>query len=135
MLTFDVPGREACRVSRARTDTPLQALTLMNDLTFVEAARVLAQRMLNDGGPTPTSRLAYGFKCVVSRNPSQEELSLLSKGLDKRIEKYRKDPESAKELISAGLYRTDKKLDPAELAAYTVAASTILNLDEAVNKE
>ena len=135
MLTFDVPGREACRVRRARTDTPLQALTLMNDLTFVEAARVLAQRMLQEGGLTESQKLSYGFKCVLSRAPTTEELRYLSAGLQKRLAKYQKDPGAARDLISVGLYRVDKSLDPALLAAYTVAASTILNLDEAVNKE
>ena len=135
MLTFDVSTREACRVQRARTDTPLQALTLMNDVTFVEAARVLAQRMLNEGGPTATLRLSYGFKCVLSRMPTAAELKYLNDGLQKRLAKFQRDPGAAKELISAGLYRIDKSLDPAELAAYTVAASTMLNLDEAVNKE
>ena len=135
MLLFDVPGRETCRVRRARTDTPLQALTLLNDETYLEAARVLAQRMLREGGPTTASKLTFGFKAVLSRSPSAEELKVLSEGLTRRLAKYRMDPAAAKELISVGLSKIDPTLDPAELAAYTVTASTLLNLDEAVTKE
>jgi mono/diheme cytochrome c family protein len=134
MLTFDVPSREACRVTRARTNTPLQALTLMNDVTFVEAARVLAQRMLREGGESAEERLAFGFKCVVAREPSAAEMEILRAGLLKRLARYRSNPEEARKLIEQGVYRVDRSLDSAVLAAYTVAASTILNLDEAVNK-
>ena len=135
MLLFDVPGREACRVRRARTDTPLQALTLMNDETYLEAARVLAQRMLKEGGSTPAAKLTYGFKAVLSRVPSANELALMQDGVAKRIAKFKANPQAAQELISVGVYRVDKTLDQAELAAYTLTASTLLNLDEAVTKE
>jgi hypothetical protein len=135
MLTFDVPGREACRVRRARTDTPLQALVLLNDVTFVEAARVLAQRMMNEGGNTAEERISFGFKAVLCRKPSAEELQITVQALNKRLKKFKNDPKSARDLIDHGLYRIDKSLDPAELAAYMMTASTLLNLDEAVTKE
>jgi hypothetical protein len=135
MLTFDVPSRESCRVQRARTDTPLQALTLMNDVTFVEAARVLAQRAFREAGPDAASRLGYAFKCVLSRSPTSTELAILLAGYEKRLEHYRRSPEAASKLLEVGVYRVDKEVEPAALAALAVSASTILNLDEAVNKE
>jgi hypothetical protein len=134
MLMFDVPSREACRVRRARTDTPLQALTLLNDTTYLEAARVLAQRVMRKA-TSMEDRLTFAFKCVLSRPPTKEELSLLTSGLQKRIATYRKDPAGAKEVVFMGDAPIDLGLDRAELAAYTIAASTLLNLDEAVTKE
>lgn len=135
MTLFDAATRETCRVRRARTDTPLQALTLLNDETYLEASRVLAQRAMREGGSTPESRLAYAFRLVVCREPSEQELQILEQGLQKRIAKYKADPKAAEALTKLGDSPVDLKLDLAELAAYTVAASTILNLDEAITKE
>jgi hypothetical protein len=135
MLLFDVPSREACRVQRARTDTPLQALALMNDETYVEAARVLAQRMIREGGTTPEQRLTFAFETVLARPPTRAELTIMTSALAKRIERYRSDPEAARALIMVGESRKPWSLDWAEVAAYTVSASTLLNLDEVVNKE
>jgi hypothetical protein len=135
MLLFDVPSREACRVQRARTDTPLQALALMNDDTYVEAARVLAQRMIREGGTTPEQRLTFAFETVLARPPTREELLIMTAALAKRLERYRKDPEAARALVMTGESRKPWSLDWAEVAAYTVSASTLLNLDEVVNKE
>ncbi len=134
MLLFDVPSREACRVQRARTDTPLQALTLMNDETYLEAARVLAQHMLRNGGSTPEPRLTYGFLRVLSRKPTGEELKIMTTALGSRLERFKRDPAAARDLTVVGDAPIDLGLDKAELAAYTVAASTLLNLDETVNK-
>ena len=135
MLIFDVTARETCRVQRARTDTPLQALVLMNDTTFVEAARVLAQRIIREGGDTPEQRLTFAFETVLARKPTTEELGLMTAALAKRIERYRKDPAAARALVFVGESRKPWSLDWAEVAAYTVSASTLLNLDEVVNKE
>lgn len=135
MLLFDVPSRETCRVRRARTDTPLQALTLMNDETYIEAARVLAQKMIEEGGPTTEGRLNRGFIRVLGRKPTSKELTLMTAALQKRIEKFRKNPASAKALVATGDAKLDSKLDPAVLAAYTITASTLLNLDETLTKE
>jgi hypothetical protein len=136
MLTlFDVPGRETCRVRRSRTNTPLQALVLENDVTYVEAARVLAQRMLTEGGATPESRIAYAYRHVLGRRPTPQETRVLTAGLAKRLAKYRADQPAATKLVSLGDYPRDPKLDVSELAAYTVAASVILNLDETITKE
>lgn len=135
MLTFDVPSREACRVQRARTDTPLQALTLMNDVTYLEAARVLAQKMMRDGGTNPEERLTYGFQKVLSRKPTPQELQIIKSAWERRKAKYESDPKAARELRAIGEAYIDMGLNLSELAAYTVTASTILNLDEVVNKD
>lgn len=135
MLLFDVPSREACRVQRARTDTPLQALTLMNDETYLEAARVLAQMMLRTGGTTPESRLTYGFRRVLGRFPTPGEISILTKGLNARLARFKADPAAARDLTLVGAAPIDMGLSKIELAAYTVSASALLNLDETVTKE
>lgn len=135
MTLFDVPSRETCRVSRARTDTPLQALTLMNDVTYVEASRALAQRMLTEGGDTPEARVKFAFRIVLARDANAKETQILVSGLQRHVTSYRANPTAAKKLISEGVLPNDSKLDVAELAAYTLAASTILNLDETVTKE
>jgi hypothetical protein len=135
MTLFDVPSREVCVIMRARTDTPMQALTLENDVTYVEAARGLAMRMLKQGGTTPDARLAFGFDTVLNRVPSTAEMAILRAGLQKRLAYYHKDADAAKKLISEGDLKNDPALNPADVAAYTVAASTMLNLDETVTKE
>ena len=135
MTLFDVPGREMCRVRRSRTNTPLQALTLLNDVTYVEAARVLAQRMLTEGGATSEARIAYAFRRATCRRPTAPELQVLAAGLQKHLAKYRADRDAATKLVSMGDYPRDPKLDVADLAAYTLTAGVILNLDETITKE
>ncbi|HLK60024.1 MAG TPA: DUF1553 domain-containing protein, partial [Chthonomonadaceae bacterium] len=135
MTLFDAPGREVCRVRRSRTNTPLQALALMNDETFVEAARVLAQRMLTEGGSSPETRIAYAFRRAVARPPTPEEARILAAGVRKQLAQYRAHPEAAQKLIAVGDAPRDPRLDPAELAAYTMTASVLLNMDEMVTKQ
>ncbi|MBI3858230.1 MAG: DUF1553 domain-containing protein, partial [Planctomycetes bacterium] len=128
MSTFDAPGREACTVRETRTNTPLQALALMNDVTYVEAARVLAARMMKEGIPG-------GFRRVLARPPSAAEEEILRRALGSNLEAFRRNPEAARKLVSTGDSKPDPALDVAELAAMTTVASLILNLDEAVTKE
>ena len=135
MTLFDMPGREVCALKRSRTDTPLQALALLNDVTYLEASRVLAQRMLSKGGSTPADRIAYAFRSALARAPSREETRILAAGLERRLAKYRADADAAVKLISLGDTKRDPKLDPAVLAAYSITASTILNLDETITRE
>ncbi|AIE86095.1 DUF1553 domain-containing protein [Fimbriimonas ginsengisoli] len=135
MTLFDVPTRETCRVRRARTDTPLQALTMLNDVTYVEASRALAIRMLREGGPTAESRLGFAFKVTLSRAPSAEEKQVLLAGLKRRLAHYRADRKAADEVMLQGDLLNDPWLDNADVAAYTILASTILNLDETVTRE
>jgi hypothetical protein len=135
LLTFDAPSRENCTVRRARTNTPLQALTLMNDKQYVEASRNLAQRMLTEGGATPDSRLDFAFRMATARHPSANEAAVLNKVLGRQMEIFKADPEAAKKLLAVGDAKRSESLDPAEFAAYTMVANLVLNLDEAVTKE
>ncbi len=135
MTMFDSPTREICTVKRSRTDTPLQALALLNEETYVEAARVLAQRMLAEGGATPGERIAWGFQRATCRPPSPDELRILTAGLQKRLPLYQQQPQAATELASLGAAPPLPKADPAELAAYIVTANVLLNLDEVVTRE
>jgi hypothetical protein len=135
MTLFDMPNREVCTVRRSRTNTPLQALALMNDVTYVEASRVLAQRMLHEGGTTPEQRIAWAFRTATARTPDADEVAVLCRGLSKRLEKYQSDPAAAKKLIAEGDAPMDPTLNARELAAYTMTASVILNLDEVVTRE
>jgi hypothetical protein len=135
MLLFDAPFRETCALRRSRSNTPLQALNLQNDPTYVEAARFLAQRMIQEGGASIESRLTHGFHLLLGRKPSQQELQVLAAAVERSIKDFTKDAEAAKQLLTFGEAKTDDKLPPAELAAYTTVASTLINLDETITKE
>jgi hypothetical protein len=135
LITFDAAAREACTVRKARTNTPLQALTLLNDVTFVEAARVLAQRVMREAGPGPEERLALAFRLATARRPRVAEMHILRAGLENHRARFRKDPKAALKLLSAGEYARDPKLEVSELAAYTTVMGVILNLDETITKE
>jgi len=135
MTAFDAPAREFCRVRRARTNTPLQALALLNDVTFVEAARKFAERIMLEGGDTPAERIIYAFRLATSRQPTPEELRILTNGFEAHREKYRRNPKAAEKLVSIGESSRDKTFDVSELAAYTATTSLILNLDEVMTKE
>jgi Protein of unknown function (DUF1553)/Protein of unknown function (DUF1549)/Concanavalin A-like lectin/glucanases superfamily/Planctomycete cytochrome C len=135
MHVFDASAREHCTVREPRTNTPLQALNLMNDPTYIEAARLLAQRMLAEGGTAPESRVAWAFRVVASRQPDEEERQRLVGNLEAQLDYFRRHPEEAARLLAVGQRRRDERLDPVELAAYSVTASLILNLDEAITKQ
>jgi hypothetical protein len=135
MLTFDAAGREACSVRETRTNTPLQALNLMNDVAYVEAARALAQRMLTEGGRSPAERLTFAFRLATARPPRAEEIDVLQAGLERHLRHYVGNREAALRLVSAGESPRDERLDVAELAAYTAMANLILNLDEVITKQ
>jgi len=135
MTTFDAPGREACMVRETRTNTPLQALNLLNDVTFVEASRVLAERVLKGKETSDDDRLTKAFRLVLARKPSAAELKVLRGALAHHRKFYQQDPQAALKLLKVGERPRDEKLDPAETAALTNVVSVILNLDEALNKE
>ena len=132
MTTFDAAGREACMVRPGRTDTPLQALALMNDVTFVEAARCLAQRVLHERDTEARLRLA--FRLVLARAPRPSEMQVLLADLNHHLARFHGDAKAAQALIHIGESPHDTSLDAAELAAYTAVAGLILNLDEAITK-
>jgi len=135
MLLFDAPFRETCSLRRSRSNTALQALNLLNDPTYVEAARHLAQRMIREGGPGVESRLALGFRLLLARNPGPQELEVLTAAMERSIKDFTGDPEAARQFLTVGEAGTDETLNPAELAAYTLLASTLINLDETITKE
>ena len=135
MMNFDSPNREQCAVFENRTNSPLQALDLMNEVTFLEASRKLAERMMTEGGATPDARLAWGFNVVLARRPNARQQPVLLKTFQRFETGFRADPKSASEYIHEGDSPVRPGLDPAELAAYTSVASLILNLDETITKE
>jgi Protein of unknown function (DUF1553) len=135
LSTFDAPDREKCTARRAQTNTPLQALVLLNDPTFVEASRALAQRALVEGGVDAKSRLTYAFRLATARRPSGKEISVLRSLLEGRLKVFKQDRQAALKLLSVGESPRNKKLDVAELAAYTTVASVIYNLDETITKQ
>lgn len=134
MNTFDAPSRETCLVRRERTNTPLQALLMMNDPQFVEAARALAERTMKEGGATPKTRLAYVFRLTTARRPDSSEMAELLAAYKDHLAAYMRDAAKAKQLISVGELKPDEKLNPSELAAWTMIANLLLNLDEVINK-
>ncbi|WP_165233082.1 DUF1553 domain-containing protein [Aquisphaera insulae] len=135
LSTFDAPSREICQVKRARTNTPLQALALLNDVTYVETAGHLARLMLSDGGRTPADRLAFAYRRALSRPPTERERTLLVAGFDRYRRFYATSPADARRWLAEARIEVPKGVDPAELAAYATSASIILNLDETVTRE
>jgi hypothetical protein len=135
MLLFDAPNRETCTVRRARTNTPLQALALLNEPTFVEAAHGLARRMLAEAGPAPADRIAFAFRVVLARPPTADESATLVAGYTADRERFVADPAAAARYAGVGLVQPSAGSDPAEFAACSLAASVILNLDECVMRE
>ena len=134
MMNFDAAGREACVVRATRTNTPLQALNLMNDVTYVEAARVLAERVMKEAGPTPSERVSHAFRLATARRPTAEELRILVDGFEAHLSVYRNKPEAATDLVATGEAPRDESLPSDELAAYTNVTNLILNLDEVITK-
>jgi len=132
---FDATTREMCIVRRSRTNTPLQALTLMNDVTFVEAARALAERAIREGGVAPADRMAYAVRLTTGHEASEAELGVLTRALNAHLDRFATDPDAAGQLLSVGESKPDASLDPTELAAYTSVMNVLLNLDEMVTKE
>ena len=135
MANFDAPSREICQVKRPRTNTPLQALELLNDVTYVEAARQLAQLALKYGGSSPEERITFAFRRALARMPAPKELDVLRRGLERYRKDFEADKEAALKLIRHGESAPDPNIDPVTLAAYTATASVILNLDETITLE
>jgi hypothetical protein len=135
MMNFDSPNREQCAVFENRTNSPLQALDLMNEVTFTEASRKLAERMISEGGATPEARVEFGFRLVLARAPGAKQKQLLLRALETFDTTFRADAKAASEYIHQGDSPVKAGLAPAELAAYTGVASLILNLDETITKE
>jgi hypothetical protein len=135
MTTFDSPTRETCVIRENRTNTPLQALDLMNDVAYVEAARKLAERMITEAGPDAAQRIDRGFLLVVGRTAKISERAALINALQQFTTSYSGDPKQAAALIAHGKSSRAPDIPAPELAAYTGLASILLNLDEAVTKQ
>ena len=132
MTTFDAADRSVCTVKRQSTSTPLQALVLLNDVQIVEAARFVGQRMLKEGGATAEERVAWTFRLVTGRTPSDKERTVLAKLFAEQKALFATDPAAAKKLLSVGEKLADATLPAADLAAGTVLANVLFNHDEAV---
>jgi hypothetical protein len=135
LTLFDAPDREKCTARRTVTNTPLQALALLNDPTYVEASRALAERTLRSAGKSDRERIDFAFKLATARWPDAQERAVLLKTLREFRSTYRQDRESANKLLSLGETKADSSLPQRELAAWTTLASMILNLDETVTKQ
>jgi hypothetical protein len=134
MLLFDAPTREYCVVRRPRTNTPLQALVLLNDPQFVEASRAFADRILREGGQSVSSRLTFAFRQATGRAPGADEAKVLESLLRQQLASFKASSEEARKLSSVGAFQPQSGASPEELAAWTAVASVLLNLDETVTK-
>lgn len=132
MMAFNAAEREVCTVRKDLTTTPLQALTMMNNITFVEAARFIAERMVEEGGKRPAQKLAHGFKLILGRAPKAAEQRALIRNYRAYREEFKAEPKTATALLATGLKSRNSKLPAPEIAAWTMVANTILNLDEAI---
>jgi hypothetical protein len=134
LTAFDAPNREVCTDRRPRTNTPLQALTLLNDPIYVECARVLGQRVMQEGGASPRQRIAFAFKLCTARAPTEEEVAVLLGVYEKQRARLQREPEAAKRLVGVGESPRPELVDVAELATWTTIGNILLNLDETITK-
>jgi hypothetical protein len=134
MLLFDAPTREICTVKRSRTNTPLQALAMLNEVTFVEAQRGLAEIMMKQG-KSPEACISYGYRRSTARDIDPDSLKLLVKGWNERRAWYATHPEEAAQAITQGASKADASLPVTDLAAYTATAGVLLNLDRVVTRD
>lgn len=134
MVIFDATSRNQCTVKRQSTNTPLQALVLLNDPQFVEASRALAHRMMNEGGNDLEQRIEFAFRWATSRKPDAEELNILEGLFNAELEEFQKYPERADDFLQIGEFNNQENLNNLELAAYGVVANTIINLSESLQK-
>jgi hypothetical protein len=135
MVNFDASTRESCVVRTGLTNTPLQALDLMNNVQYLEASRVLAQHMMREGGATPAARIGYAFRRATARLPKQREAAVLLQAFNEQLASFKARPADALKYVSAGEYPRDDRLDVPELAAYSTVASLIFNLSATITKD
>jgi len=135
MLLLDAPSRETCTVRRARTNTPLAALALLNDVQFFEAARKLGERAAREGGATLDEQIAFAFRLATARRPDAEELDVLRGQYEAHLAEFHNDAEAAGKVLGVGDSPRDDAIDTAQAAAWTMVANVILNLDETVTKQ
>ena len=134
MSTFDAPNREQSCSGRGKSNTPMQALQLLNDIQHVEAARNFAEKIIHKGGNQDKAKISWAWRTATSRKPSQKEIEIVNDVLNQNRKRYSKDQEAAENLIGFGESEPDANIQPPELASWTLTANMILNLDEVVNK-
>jgi hypothetical protein len=134
LVAFDAPSREECTAERPRSSTPLQALVLLNDPTYVEAARTFAERVMKTGGTTVREKLNYAYSLALSRDIQDAESKVLTALHEKHLNEYSADKAAALKFLAVGQRALAKDVDPAELAAWTSVARTILNLHEVITR-
>ena len=134
MRSFDAPSREECTVDRPRSNNSLQALVLLNDPSYVEAARGLAIRALTEGGTTTSDRVAFVYQICLSRQPRPEEVSVLTNMLNEQATAFAADAGGTAEFLKVGQASAPTNLNPSELAAWTAVARVVLNLHEAITR-
>jgi hypothetical protein len=132
MLAFDAPTREECTAERPISNSPLQALVLLNDPTFVEAARVFAQRILEEGGAAETERIEWAYQEALSRSPLDSERAIMHTLLNKHAAQFAAAPATANDLLSVGEESIPEAADPVQLAAWTSVARTLFNTHEMI---
>ena len=135
MTTFDAPSREKCVIERSRTNTPLQALITLNDPIFVEASRFFAERIMLEGGKSISEKIDFAFKNAISRKPESDVRELVEKLFAQNLKDFKEDPNKSKALLAVGAKPANAALNASELAAWTVIAQLIMNMDETLNKE
>jgi hypothetical protein len=134
MTVFDAPDREFCVVKRSMTNTPLQALTLMNDPIYLEAARKLAERSFEQRGSTVPERLSFMFRLATGRPPTAAERDIMQKTYDRMLSEYQSDGVAASALLRIGSSAVNPAIPVAELAATAAVANVLLNTDEVITK-
>jgi hypothetical protein len=130
MMVFDAPSREECTARRPRSNTPLQALVLLNDPEYVEAARALATKSMAEAGPEPLARARFLLRRAVGRIPTEQEVAVVAELATAERARFAADPGAAEKLLSIGAHSVPAGLDPIELAAWTTAARAVLNMQE-----
>jgi hypothetical protein len=134
MLAFDAPSREECTAERARSNIPQQALAMLNDPSYVEASRAFAERILREGGSDRQGRIAWAFEMALGRRPTADEVRLLADLHEKHLAQYRTEEDAVKKLLAVGQKPLPSDIVPADLAAWTSVARTILNLHETITR-
>ena len=134
LMAFDAPSREECTADRARSNTPLQSLVLLNDPSYIEAARAFAEQIIRHGGASTSERLKFAFHRAVSRDITPAETEILDRLLQGHLAEYKSDPNAANELLAVGAKPVSAEVDKTELAAWTSVARTILNLHETITR-
>jgi hypothetical protein len=134
LMAFDAPSRQECTAQRSNSNTPIQALTLLNDPSYIEAARVFAARIMREGGQSTADQIEWAYRQTLGRTPATDELDIVQALLQKHLGEYRSNREAAQALEAVGQWATPPDIDPSELAAWTSVTRVLLNLHEGITR-